>query len=339
MKVVMTLLVRDEADIVDAQLAFHLNIGVDFVVATDHRSVDGTTEILESYARSGRLRLIREESEHVRQSAWVTRMARLAATEHGADWVLNTDADEFWWPRGSSVREVLAAVPSRYGVVRALIRSFLPRPDDGRGFSERMTVRLAAPAPINDPATPYRPALHVAHRADERILVGQGSHEVQGVSSRAMPGWFPFEVLHFPFRSPKQCAGKHVKTLGAWRGNLRGDLARARRYVEEGRPEAFYREVVVDDAALQRGLADGSFAEDTRLRDALRALRDGPFAGAKLSLPRPSAAEDVGVAVDSSCVAEAELVRLRRRTDELTVRLTALEQRRRRPGIPAGPWS
>ena len=51
MKIVMTMLVRDEEDILDAQLAFHLNAGVDFVIATDHRSEDGTTEILERYAR------------------------------------------------------------------------------------------------------------------------------------------------------------------------------------------------------------------------------------------------------------------------------------------------
>ena len=51
MKVVMTLLVRNEADIVDAQLAFHLNAGVDFVVATDNLSSDGTTEILRRYER------------------------------------------------------------------------------------------------------------------------------------------------------------------------------------------------------------------------------------------------------------------------------------------------
>ena len=47
MKLVQTLVVRDEADIVDAQIAYHLNAGVDFVIASDHESLDGTTEILD----------------------------------------------------------------------------------------------------------------------------------------------------------------------------------------------------------------------------------------------------------------------------------------------------
>ena len=46
MKVVLTMVVRDEEDILDAQLTFHLNAGVDFILVTDHRSVDGTRDIL-----------------------------------------------------------------------------------------------------------------------------------------------------------------------------------------------------------------------------------------------------------------------------------------------------
>ena len=113
MTLVMTLLARDEIDVVDSWLSFHLNAGVDVVIATDNRSQDGTTEVLEQYARSGEDHLKREPGEDLRQDEWVTRMARLAATQFGADWVINSDADEFWWPRGASLPEVLDAVPER----------------------------------------------------------------------------------------------------------------------------------------------------------------------------------------------------------------------------------
>ena len=60
MTLVMTLLARDEIDIVEQWLEFHLNAGADLVIATDNRSADGTTEVLERYARAGHVHLIRE---------------------------------------------------------------------------------------------------------------------------------------------------------------------------------------------------------------------------------------------------------------------------------------
>ena len=90
----------NEADVIDANIDFHLNAGVDFVVATDHRSADGTREILESSASQGVLHLVREDGD-VRGDL-ITPMARMAARDFGADWVINADADEFYWPRGGS---------------------------------------------------------------------------------------------------------------------------------------------------------------------------------------------------------------------------------------------
>src|ERR671930_102503 len=180
MKLVVTVLARDEADIIVAQVSFHLNAGADFVIATDNKSRDGTTQILESYERAGVLELIREPAEGLRQGEWVTRMARRAATEHGADWVINADADEFWWPRGGSLKDVFAAVPAKYGIVEALWRSFVPRPDDGAPFAERMTARLSQHAPINDPTSFYRPVVKVAHRGDPTVTVGRGNHALAG---------------------------------------------------------------------------------------------------------------------------------------------------------------
>ena len=66
-------------------------------------------------------------------------MARLAATEHGADWVVNSDVDEFWWPRGGSFPEVLGEIPGRYGVVQSLVRHFPPTLADEGAVPRAMT--------------------------------------------------------------------------------------------------------------------------------------------------------------------------------------------------------
>jgi len=273
MKLVMTLLVRDEADIVDAQIAFHLDAGIDYVVATDNRSQDGTTEILERYEQEGRLHLIREPGEDLRQTEWVTRMARLAATEFGADWVVNADADEFWWPRGGDFRALFAAVPDRFGVVRGAWRNFVPRPDDDRFFAERMTARLCQPS-----FHPHPLSIHFksAHRGVADVRVGRGNHEAFGTGLVALRGWYPIEILHFPVRSLEHCMRKYVTQFVALERNaekgIPGHMAEAYRAYRAGRLEEFYAPLVVDDAALARGLERGELALDTRLRDRLRRL-------------------------------------------------------------------
>src|SRR5689334_24478965 len=164
----MTLRARNEADILGAPLAFHLNAGVDFVVALDDDSTDGTTEILESYAREGHVAYTRDTSVH-KEGEWVTQMARRAVNEFGADWVVNSDADEFWWPRGGSLKDVLAAVPKRYGSVRGMWRHFAPRPDGDEIFAERMTVRVCNPGA--DDNAPYSPRFKTVHRASRDVEV------------------------------------------------------------------------------------------------------------------------------------------------------------------------
>jgi hypothetical protein len=323
MKLVMTLRARDEADVVDSQIAFHLNAGVDFVIATDHCSGDGTTEILERYAGEGCLQLIREEQDEMREGDWATRMSRVAATDFAADWVIPSDADEFWWPRGGSLKEVLESVPARYGVVRALLRQFVPRPDDGSFFAEHLTTRLSGSAPINDPNSLFRPNLKAIHRADPNVTLSAGAHTL--LNSRLVPlrGWYPIEFLHFPIRSFEQCDRKYANlraSLGESRNAYYEEVNRAR---TEGRFEDFYNSLVVDDAGLARGLEDGSLVTDTRLRDALRTLRGG----GRLTFPRPTVVDEAAYAVDVAALGEADVVRMQRQVDTLEQRLRAVEQR------------
>lgn len=330
----MTLLARDEADVIDAQVAFHLHAGIDEVIATDNGSSDGTTEILERYERAGRLRLLRQPADDMRQDEWVTRMARLAATEHDAHWVLHADADEFWWPRGGSVKDVLATVPERYGLIRGCWRHFLPRPDDGAFFAERMTVRLTTPAHPGDKETIFHAHQKVAHRAHAEVEIERGNHNAEAPGLEPLRAWHPLEVLHFSFRSVAQL---ERKACGNWLRSPTYEPTRHRLLLDEafreGRLEAFYDSHAVDDDGLARGLADGTLAVDTRLRDALRALRgeDGAFAlpgaGARLAFPRPSAADDAAYAAEASVLVEIDgIVRAEQRVRTLEARLDALER-------------
>jgi hypothetical protein len=332
-KVVMTLLARNEADVVDAQLAYHLHAGVDHVIATDNASTDGTTEILERYERAGCLRLLREPGDDMRQSEWVTRMARLAAVEHSADWVIHADADEFWWPRGGSLKEVLASVPARYGVVRGCWRHFLPRPDDGAFFAERMTVRLATPAHPGDKETIFHAHQKVAHRARPDVEIEAGNHDAAAPGLCPLRAWHPLEVLHFSFRSVAQI---ERKARGGWLRNADYEPTQHQLLLDEafrnGHLDAFYDSFAIDDEALERGLQEGTLAADTRLREALRGLRGRdsfplPGEGTVLDFPRPSAAEDAAYAAEASVLAEIDgIVRAEQRVRTIERRLDALEQ-------------
>lgn len=327
MRLVMTLLVRNEADIVEANLAYHLDAGVDFVVATDNRSDDGTAEILRRYEREGHLHLLEEGGEGIQQGDWVTRMARLAATEFGADWVLNCDADEFWWARKGSLKEVLARVPARYATVRAFLRNYVPRADGPNRFEESMTARLV-PGELGAGSVfglhPFQAQDKVLHRAHPAVTVGWGNHDARWDGSIDLRGFWPFEVMHFPIRGVAQVAHK-------WENWARFRYATYDALLI-GTPQSYFESRLVDDAALRRGLEEGWLASDDRLRDVLRPLRgaDGRFdPGQRLAAERAATgpAADAQFAADvATGSANDTFVKSQRQAAELEARVVAQER-------------
>lgn len=270
MKLVMTLVVRDESDVVDTQIAYHLNAGVDFVIAAIGEASQGTAELLRPYERDGSLRLLNELGKRGAADSR-TRMARLAATDHEADWVINAEAAEFWWPRGESLEDVLAPIPPRYTIVQGLRRLFVDQGGEDDVFSERMTLRN--PVASGSGATPAL-ALRPVHRADPSAVV----HPDGTVTlSRWVPlrAWYPLEVFQFPNRAR-----------------------------ESGEPAE-------------------SLVQDTRLRDALRSLRDT----GGVSFKTPDVVDDASYAVECAAVGEVDLPRLEQYVSDLEQRVGWLEQR------------
>jgi Glycosyl transferase family 2 len=321
MKLVMTLTARDEIDIIGEQLAFHLAAGIDFIIAADNESTDGTTEILEAYVHDGCLHRIAVPDPFL-QTELVTQMARMAATRFGADWVINSDADEFWMPRGGTLKEVLGAVPARFGAVKGMWRNFVARPDGKGSFAERMTIRSQKPC---RELHPFNTHFKTMHRASTDVEIGGGNHDAHGRGLRPLPAWYPVDVLHFPIRSLEQFERKfmrhyHVTLVDGEPTNPFYKLVRDAQ--REGRMEELYRSYLVDDRHLERGLADGTVVEDTRLRDSLRRLRSQDSHSLDVDEPEidPGYLVEFGYLEDHS-----PFVRAQRSLEVLEARVSRLE--------------
>jgi hypothetical protein len=307
MRVVMTLKVRDEDDVIEDNLRFHLAQGVDFFVITDNGSTDSTAEILDRYEQAGLAEVTREPSAdfHEMGQEWVTSMARTAASKHRADWVVHGDADEFWWPLHGTLREALEGVPDEYGALVAARAEFVARPQAPGHWSERLVVR--------ERRALLRPK--VAHRGDRNaIVLHRGGHDVAFVdtgetlrSALRPPGravlrgvrdeegagggepvpapLFVIRILHFPVRSLEQFRRRVDAALLHDPG--RGPRARLReRYEAEG-IEGLYSDLYLDDDAVETGIREGRLARDTRLREYLAVCPDPLAPGANADSPTP----------------------------------------------------
>jgi Glycosyl transferase family 2. len=107
-KIVMTILVKNEADIIESNIKVHRALGVDAFVVMDNDSTDGTREILERLQKDIEIIVIEEKGLYS-QKKWMTGLADIAKRKLGSDWVISNDADEFWLPTGNrSIKEVLS---------------------------------------------------------------------------------------------------------------------------------------------------------------------------------------------------------------------------------------
>ena len=92
-KITMTLLVRNEEYIIADTILFHHALGVDSFIVMDNLSTDATPDILRDLSRTIEIETLIQSQDDYDQSAWVTEMARRAATNQKADWIINSDAD------------------------------------------------------------------------------------------------------------------------------------------------------------------------------------------------------------------------------------------------------
>jgi hypothetical protein len=273
-KLTLTLLVRDEEDIIADILRYHLAQGVDEVIVTDNLSIDSTPDILDEFER---VTVIREDGDDYSQARWVTRMARLAYSR-GADWVINGDADEFWWPEEGDLKETLGRVPGSASAVTAPRVNFVPVRSTGRPAAT-MTVREVCSSDLlGDPLQPK-----VAHRASPDVRIAQGNSAVTGIAGDVIEA--PIVIFHYPMRSLAQFDNKIKLGGAAYARNIElpEHLGYTWRRLYElrgkGKLADYFESHVHDPDRIAAGIASGDLVEDRRLADFLTGIGGGERPG------------------------------------------------------------
>jgi hypothetical protein len=278
MRLVMTLLCRDEADIIESTIQFHLDQGVDHLIVTDNGSVDGTREIISDFLGTGRVSLIDEPEHNHDQAIWVTRMASIGIEQWHADWIIHGDADEFWWPACGDLKQILEAIPSATDVLHVQRKNFLPPasdPDPMAGETFHQVQQIRERISLNSLGQPL-PA-KICHRSGPNLQVTDGNHRLlQGGTPLQANLCSSIEILHFPIRSYKQFERKVKHGAEALARNKRispqvGSTWRNlyRDFYCKGKLESYYRQLRPPVDVLHQHLKSGELLMDPRLHNAL----------------------------------------------------------------------
>ena len=262
----MTLLVRDAQGLLRENIEFHLRQGVDFFIITDNCSVDGTARIIDEYVRAGIAERIWEPQDDYSQACWVTRMARRAATEHRADWIINSDDDEFWSCRTGTLPEELAQIPLECEALA--VERFNHPPLAGEGaayFLASMVYRELHSKNIFGKALPPK----LCHRAFTDVEVTQGNHSAtrSGKPLVTCPA-HEIRISHFPVRDFGAFERKIVNGGAAYARNTSLDpsVGRSWRWLYElccrGALRDWYDRQLLYPEHIAERLADGSLVLD-----------------------------------------------------------------------------
>lgn len=227
-KLVMTILARDEEDIIRQNIEFHLANGVDFIIATDNASIDNTRDIFLEYQKKGKLFLIDESGRDKSQAAWNNRMTQMAIEKYNADIVFHCDADEFWSPRKGDLKTELSDCPSDILIVN-LVNVLL---EDKRGkeiFPKDAKYVVAKPIESENFEKDskkenlyfFRYPPKVMFKTEKGLIqVTQGNHSVINNGSELRKRLSSnITIFHFPLRGKKRFYYKVIETGKAVKKN------------------------------------------------------------------------------------------------------------------------
>ena len=276
-KLIMTLLVKNEEDMIARNLEFHKKMGVDSFIVTDNGSSDNTMTILKEYQQKGWiLTIIEEKSSGYQQKVWVDRMICLAKNKYKADWIINADADEFWYAHSGSLKNELAC--TRANVLRCPWRNMYPEEEKPYWQWNQMVCPVANFEKYD--LSPYaiygKQNKKVIHRALGYLQISMGNHKVTMFPRHTL--WSKDIVIyHFTIRGRQQFIHKMVQGGRELEKNNSKHVGRHWRYFYELYKQGKLNEEydrVIGLQAYDRLKADGYIKDCQSIDQVLTASKD-----------------------------------------------------------------
>lgn len=266
-RLIMTLLVKNEEDMLEENLIFHKAMGVDGFIITDNNSSDRTPEIIRKYKEKGWIvEAIEEKATDYQQKKWVDRMIWKAKSVHKADWVINADADEIWYAPSGDLKTEL--VSSRANVLTCEMKCVYP--EEGKPFWQwGQTVEV-----VNDleryNLSRYslfaRQNKKVIHRTAGYIQISMGNHKVTMFPKKVAKS--NIRIYHYNIRGKKTFLEKMINGGKQLEQNPKKHGGRHWRYYyqlyKEGLLEAEY-DKVIGTASFDQLKLDGFIRTDTTI--------------------------------------------------------------------------
>lgn len=289
MKLVMTLLVRDEADIIELNVAYHMKYGVDHFIVIDNGSTDGTFEILGNISRNANVTVLSEPLQNFDQSTWMTKAAILARERFGADWIIHNDADEFWRSPSGNLKDQLSNTAAHILHCKRLNMILPLNTLPNKGFSpENFIYHVAAPIDYDVPKnilTDKSPCPYfyrnlpgkVLTRAQNFEVVGQGNHDAS-YSVEVKREDSDIVIFHYPIRSVGQFQSKIENGGKAYMANhefsekVGWHWRRWYNMLQTDGIGAALADALPDEERFARELRDGTLIEDRRMQFALNGM-------------------------------------------------------------------
>ena len=217
---VMTLLVKDEVDIIKYNIDYHLAHGVDFIIAADNGSQDGTREILQFYEREGKLLFVDINDRIFVQNIINDELAQLAKKKYGAKYIFHCDGDEFWVPKKGNIKKVFKKYKDHDVSIAQVVNVLLEDRGGFESFPNDSVYAVCDPLDAVDLVQEsmregifvyrYLPKV-LLNMTRQNICVTPGNHYVINPQMYNIKNIDDISVLHFPIRSKSQFLKKTLK--------------------------------------------------------------------------------------------------------------------------------